>query len=101
MALLALYSFVMSLLLVNSNFIDSILCKHVVACSVVVIVFVSDVIVGIVPSMLIRVVPLGIITGICEDGVGRKHERGFVDVKVRGVLGVVRDGVGGFLFLVV
>ncbi len=133
-----------------STFIDSMFCKHVVACSVVVIVCVRDLIVvccflvcGLSRTGSVIVVGLSlfvccrfmvlevsyaindgdvivpivvfdvgrifvtalllvvIITGICEDGVGRKHERGFVNVKVRGVLGVVRDGGGGFLFLVV
>jgi hypothetical protein len=45
--------------------------------------------------------PIVVITGVCKNHVGGKHQRGFVNVEVSGVLGVVSDGVVGFLFLVV
>ncbi len=84
-----------------SSFIHSGCVNRVFVCNVIVIVFFNDVIVVIAPSVLVHVVHTVIIAGIGEDHVRRKHERGFVNVKVRGVLGVVSDGVVGFLFLVV
>jgi hypothetical protein len=59
------------------------------------------VIVEILPFMLNVISPISVITGVCKNRVGGKHQRGFVNVEVSGVLRVIGDCCRSLLFFVV